>query len=141
MYILRQKNEESLTLTNKILFLTLITLFASCNVDQSNKQSFDDPNCLFLEDRDMNITGNLTLDSKGNALLDFTDTVYNGKLKIVSSKSLYKDIYMNYDAFLSMKSTNESVFKVTIYGHYLSPIDTINWLNKRRNFYVHSISF
>ncbi len=93
-----------------ILFLFLV----SCNPNKPDKET---PDFHCPPDSSMiTVEGNLFLDSKGNIFLDFVDTKYNGKLKLVD-KSHYKYIYDYYDDFLSIKNVDESSCKARIWGH------------------------
>ncbi len=92
------------------------------------------------EIEEIEITGSLTLDSKGNALVDFNDSIFNGKIRIVGEAS-YQSIYENYDAYLSIKNVNDTECKISVYGHYTLPVDSTNWAHDRRDFHAHQISF
>lgn len=122
------------------LYCLLLVIVNTCNPKQERQTEFDDPNCFFTEDHDLKIEGVLTINSKGIPLIDFTDSVFNGKIRIIN-KELYPDIYMNYDAYLFHKNPEDTACTVNIYGHYVSPVDTTNWVHDRRDFYVHQMGY
>ncbi len=110
----------------------------SCNFKKKNNKIEHTIKCP-SESAMMNVEGDLFIDSKGNVLVDFEDLKYNGKLKLIMSD--YEYTYKYYDAFLSFKNFDEKTCKATIFGHYIEPIDTTNWLNDRKKFHVHALSF
>lgn len=122
------------------VFLTILIIFVTSCKQNPEKTATDEFHCLQSENSLINIEGTLNLDSKGNALVDFVDSTYNGKIKIVG-KEIFKSIYSNYDAFLSLKNIENCEFNVLVYGHYVTPIDTNNWVNKGRDFHAHTMSF
>lgn len=103
----------------------------------------DHPNCRFLsKDDDVVIEGFLFLDSKQNIFLEFEDSLFNGKLKLLSDKEMYESIYRMYDSYLSFKNPEDGPFRVSIYGHYMEVgITEWPWPHRRREFYVHQIGF
>ncbi len=121
-----------------IFFGALILLLVSCDLEKTNSEIVKNIKCP-SESSMITVEGDLFIDSKGNVFLDFEDTKYNGKLKLIMSD--YDYIYKYYDAFLSFKNFDEKTCKAIIFGHYIEPIDTTNWLNDRRNFHLHTVSF
>ncbi len=117
-----------------IFSIILILLLESCNFKKSNNEIVDTIKCP-VESSMIIVEGDLFLDSKRNV---FLDTKYNGKFKLIMSD--YDYIYRYYDDFLSIKNFDEKTCKVRIFGHYLEPIDTTDYLNYRREFHLHTIT-
>lgn len=121
----------------------IVLLIFSCKNEKEVTESITKKTayyCLTNEIEEIEITGSLTLDSKGNALVDFNDSIFNGKIRIVGEAS-YQSIYENYDAYLSIKNVNDTECKISVYGHYTLPVDSTNWAHDRRDFHAHQISF
>ncbi len=129
-------------------FLFLSLFFFSCQTSPTTTKKatspYDHPNCYFLEDgeEEISIEGFLFLDSKQNIFLEFEDSLFNGKLKLLSDPEMCASIHRAYDSYLVFKNPEDGPFRVDIYGHYMEVgVTEWPWPHRRREFYVHQISF
>lgn len=108
------------------------------NSDNQNESSHIDS--VIAYESNFGTTGTITINSKREILYDTSDSLGNGKFVLVSSEACEKDIFENYDSFLTLKDVEKQGFWVSLTGHFLDSTPT-EYMYERKKIFVDQIAF